>query len=138
MNVLRNLPAVHEIQSEPVFKKWIKAGYLADDIGTEWIKEELAALRQQLIAGKMEEGQTFQRKDFMELIMERLASRVEQLMKNNLQAVINATGVVLHTNLGRARLSEEAVEHIQSVAAAYSTLEYETDTGERGSRHRIV
>jgi L-seryl-tRNA(Ser) seleniumtransferase len=53
----------------------------------------------------------------------------------SLAAVINATGVIVHTNLGRAPLSEAALAAIQTVAAAYSTLEYDLGGGTRGSRH---
>ncbi|MBR3182741.1 MAG: L-seryl-tRNA(Sec) selenium transferase, partial [Firmicutes bacterium] len=52
--------------------------------------------------------------------------------------VINATGVVLHTNLGRANLSDKAVEQVVSAAKSYSTLEYDPEKGARGSRHSHV
>ncbi|MGB8001305.1 MAG: L-seryl-tRNA(Sec) selenium transferase, partial [Anaerobacillus sp.] len=52
--------------------------------------------------------------------------------------LVNATGVVLHTNLGRARLSEAALSHMMAVARSYSTLEYNLEKGERGSRHSIA
>lgn len=53
----------------------------------------------------------------------------------SLRAVINATGVILHTNLGRAPLSQQAIQAMHSVAQGYSTLEYELDSGKRGSRY---
>ena len=53
----------------------------------------------------------------------------------SLRAVINATGVILHTNLGRAPLSQPAIQAMHSVAQGYSTLEYELDSGKRGSRY---
>ena len=52
-----------------------------------------------------------------------------------LRRTINATGVVLHTNLGRAPLAEAALERVREVAAGYSNLEYDLATGSRGSRH---
>ena len=55
--------------------------------------------------------------------------------RRNLQRVFNATGVVLHTNLGRAPLADGAVQAITHVAAGYATLEYDLERGERGSRH---
>ena len=63
--------------------------------------------------------------------------RVERTLTPNLKPVINATGVVLHTNLGRAPLAQAAREAISRVSR-YSTLEYDIDTGERGSRHSHV
>lgn len=55
--------------------------------------------------------------------------------QNSLSPVINATGVILHTNLGRAPLSEEAIEAVRRVAIGYSNLEYDLVAGRRGSRH---
>jgi len=56
----------------------------------------------------------------------------------NLQPVINATGVIINTNLGRSPLSQEALQAVQRVAGGYSNLEYELEAGERGSRHSHV
>lgn len=52
----------------------------------------------------------------------------------SLRPVVNATGVILHTNLGRAPLAIEAARHAAEIAATYSNLEYDTDAGERGKR----
>ena len=69
---------------------------------------------------------------------EELLHRVEQSLQTwtapTLQSVINATGVILHTNLGRAPLSRAAMQAAQAVSAGYSTLEYDLNKGERGSR----
>src|SRR5690606_33081421 len=66
----------------------------------------------------------------------RLAARhVQALRRRLLTPVINATGVVLHTNLGRAPLSAASLAAMQAVASGYSNLEYEVETGRRGSRH---
>jgi L-seryl-tRNA(Ser) seleniumtransferase len=67
-----------------------------------------------------------------------LAARVEALARPSLRRVINATGVVLHTNLGRAPLAARAVARVSEVARGYSTLEYDPQERERGSRHDHV
>ena len=60
---------------------------------------------------------------------------VTGLTRPSLRRVINATGVVLHTNLGRAPLARAAVDAIVAVASGFSNLEYDVDAGERGSRY---
>ncbi len=68
-----------------------------------------------------------------------VAARLCQpLLHPSLRKVINASGTLLHTNLGRAPLAREALEAIQSVAEGYSTLEMDMETGQRGERHSHV
>lgn len=65
-----------------------------------------------------------------------LIGKIEERSKPNLQRVINATGTILHTNLGRARLGEPALKAIERATEGYSNLEYDVARGERGSRHK--
>jgi L-seryl-tRNA(Ser) seleniumtransferase len=69
-----------------------------------------------------------------ELIAE-VCARAELKARRSLHPVINATGIVVHTNLGRSILSKRATAAVAEVASHYSTLEYDITTGERGSRH---
>jgi L-seryl-tRNA(Ser) seleniumtransferase len=69
---------------------------------------------------------------------ELVARRVDQAAEAPLRPVINATGVIIHTNLGRAPLSRAALRAAQEAAEGYSNLEYDLDAGERGSRHSLV
>ncbi len=69
-----------------------------------------------------------------EAIAARIAGEVTRLLKPSLRSVINATGVVLHTNLGRAPLAEAAIEHIRQTAGQYTNLEYDIAAGMRGRR----
>ena len=62
--------------------------------------------------------------------------RLEAAARGTLLPVINATGVIIHTNLGRAPLSDAARQAMEAVAAGYSNLEYDLEAGERGSRYR--
>ena len=67
-------------------------------------------------------------------ILARLGDRLEEQNRSSLVRVINASGVVLHTNLGRAPLSESAIEAVRMVAGGYSNLEFDLPKGSRGSR----
>ena len=66
------------------------------------------------------------------------ADRARAMMRPNLDAVINATGVVVHTNLGRSPLAPAAMDHLVRVAAGYSNLEFDLDKGQRGIRYACV
>jgi len=69
---------------------------------------------------------------------EEIEQEIISFSKPLLQRVINATGVILHTNLGRSILPDEAIEHMSVVARCYSNLEYDLQSGERGSRYEHV
>ena len=91
----------------------------------------LERLRAEIAAGRLDEHQ-------LELAVRRLSDAVERELRRALQTslrpVINATGVVLHTNLGRAPLGAAALEHARQVATTYSNLEFNLESGERGKR----
>ena len=67
-----------------------------------------------------------------------LVARARARLKPRLRRVLNATGVVVHTNLGRAPLADEAQAAVALIAAGYSNLELDLSSGERGSRHDHV
>ncbi|VEN74662.1 L-seryl-tRNA(Sec) selenium transferase [Candidatus Desulfarcum epimagneticum] len=71
-------------------------------------------------------------------ILERAEAEAEADMAFKLVPVINATGVIIHTNLGRSLLAEEALERISGISSRYSNLEFDLEAGARGSRHAIV
>ena len=74
----------------------------------------------------------------MEALLDRIIERLSEKRKRSLKRVINATGIVLHTNLGRAPLSEEACKNLAEIAGRSSTLEYDDKKGTRGDRHSHV
>jgi L-seryl-tRNA(Ser) seleniumtransferase len=98
---------------------------------TDAARKVLARLREEIAGGCLDENG-------VALALSGLASAVERQLRQSLgyslRPVINATGVILHTNLGRAPLAAAAVEHIRATAATYSNLEFEITTGERGKR----
>lgn len=64
-----------------------------------------------------------------------IVKRVEKSLMPNMRKVINATGTILHTNLGRAPISEKHIKHIAEIATGYSNLEYNLEAGKRGERY---
>jgi len=68
----------------------------------------------------------------------RIERVIQELRRPRLRPVVNATGVVLHTNLGRAPLAPEAAEAVGRIAGRYSTLEFDPSSGRRGRRHDLV
>lgn len=73
-----------------------------------------------------------------ESILNIFNSEISNSSKNNIRKVINATGVVIHTNLGRSKMCKDAVKHIIEVAENYSNLEYNLEEGSRGSRYSHI
>lgn len=69
------------------------------------------------------------------ILLDDVRERIEQSVRPSLIPVINATGVIIHTNLGRAPLSDETLTAMKLAAQGYSNLEYDLDAGERGSRY---
>ena len=72
------------------------------------------------------------------LILENVKNSVQDAMKLKLRRTINATGVVVHTNLGRSLLADDAVENLLAIASRYSNLEFDLSKGTRGSRYSNV
>ena len=95
------------------------------------IDEELNDLRSQIVKGKMHEV-------VVNEVILNIVDSLERLLTHNIKHVINATGIVLHTNLGRAVLSKNTISHLENTMTHYNTLEYDLHKGKRGSRYSHV
>ena len=95
------------------------------------LREEAAALRRQLAADEVEVRDAA---DAAERIEARLAPWLDAALSPSLRPVINASGVIVHTNLGRAPLGPAAIDRVAAVARGYTNLEYDLAAGRRGSR----
>jgi len=73
-----------------------------------------------------------------EAVLAEVGAAVRRAAAFHLVSVVNATGVVVHTNLGRSVLAEEVLEHVRTVAGGYSNLEFDLAAGRRGSRYAVV
>lgn len=127
--LLRKLPAVDEVLRLPlVVTLVIREGRAAV---TDSIRTAVGRLRDAIVQGQFDDQQ-------LDFALEGLPDAVERQLARSLQLslrpVINATGVILHTNLGRAPLSVEALDHVRQSAQTYSNLEFNLETGERGQR----
>ena len=124
-NPLRALPSVNELLQDP------RLVALASEHGHELAlgvaRDAIAAAREKIAAGEQA----------TDLVADAL-ERAEGAGAPRLRRVLNATGVVVHTNLGRAPLAASALERIQEVATGYSNLEYDLEEGVRGSRQDHV
>jgi L-seryl-tRNA(Ser) seleniumtransferase len=78
------------------------------------------------------------REEIIDYIVKELNTSINEFNNIGLKRVINATGVILHTNLGRAPLPKEAIDLINEVSSRYSNLEFDLETGGRGSRHSHI
>jgi L-seryl-tRNA(Ser) seleniumtransferase len=124
--LLRALPSIDELLARPA-----TAGLLAAHprpVVVEGLRAVVAERRRLLLAGLRPRA----------LHDEDLREAVSRVAQPKLRPVFNATGVVLHTNLGRAPLAERAVERLVQVARGYCNLELDLDEGERGSRYEPV
>ena len=128
-DLYRRLPAVDDLLREPAIAFLIEREGRA--AVTEAARATLQRLRAEIAAGRLDSAA-------MDLALSNAADAVEHELRRalsySLRAVINATGVVLHTNLGRAPLAPKTIEHIAAIATRYSNLEFDLSSGQRGKR----
>ena len=123
----RKLPSVDELlQSRELAAVISSEGQAAV---TDAARAVLARLRAEIAADRLEASG-------VDLALSTISAAIERQLRRSLsyslRPVINATGVILHTNLGRAPLSAAALEHIRDAATGYSNLEFDIETGGRG------
>ncbi len=126
--LLRALPKVDEVLRQPA----LAALTLPQTVRTDLVRATIDGLRRDILAGTVEALPP------MDELCDHILQAAGKAAKPSLRPVINATGVTLHTNLGRACLSEKAVAAAAAAARRYSTLEYDLESGERGSRYSHV
>jgi len=127
--LFQKLPSTDEVLRDPYIHGLVESdGHAAV---TESIRVVLVRLREEIFAAQLDENS-------LDIALGGLSAAVErqlrQSLRYSLQPLINATGVILHTNLGRAPLAATAFDHIRATAGGYSNIEFDLETGERGKR----
>ncbi|MBA4340229.1 MAG: L-seryl-tRNA(Sec) selenium transferase [Hyphomonas sp.] len=130
--LLRQLPQVDALLGSSGMASLLSA-YSRQEVA-DTLRAALRTLRSDLKAGRLNQLPDFESAAFAQS----LAEKIESERQPNLRPAINATGIIIHTNLGRARLAPEALAAMQAVGAGHSNLELDLDTGRRGSRHAHV
>ena len=124
--LLDRLPTIDDVLQDPALKRM--ARLMPDNVLAQEIRTAIAEVREAIARN--------QRPDIScEAIAKKAAARASQLLTPSLKRAINASGVIVHTNLGRSVLAPAAQEAVNSVICGYSTLEYDVEKMGRGSRH---
>ena len=131
--LFRRLPSVDDVMRSAAVNPL--AAIYGHKFVAEALRAVLARLRQEITCGSLEgDGLALA----LSGLPEAVESQLQRALSYSLRPVINATGVILHTNLGRAPLADRAIGHIRETAAGYSNLEFDLDAGARGKRDAHV
>lgn len=129
MNQLKELPSVNELltllDAYPLFNSY-KRTFIKN-----WINQIFVTLRDEIKKGKFEK---YGREDFKELILKRLEFKIKNIERFGVKKVINGTGVIIHTNLGRSPLEKHILDKLSSTLYGYTNLEFDLEKGKRGHR----
>jgi L-seryl-tRNA(Ser) seleniumtransferase len=129
VDLYRSLPSVDELlKREPLLSLASRQGRQAV---TDAVRSVLGSLRNEIAAGRLDAEKLGVA---VSGLVEAVEGELRRALRHSLTPVINATGVILHTNLGRAPLAACALEHIRETAGRYCNLEFDVAAGERGKR----
>jgi len=124
MNELKEIPSIDSLLKEEKAQKFIH--HFGRELTLKAARVSLDQIRNSVKNGSPVPE--------IRRILKNIEAILEVWLKPSLTPVINATGIIIHTNLGRAPLSKETIEAIASVSSGYSNLEYDLDAGKRGKR----
>ncbi|MCP4189845.1 MAG: L-seryl-tRNA(Sec) selenium transferase [Planctomycetaceae bacterium] len=126
-NPLRRIPSVNELLESPSLKN------LVDKVSHHVVVAEVRTFLDDLRTDLQQKANEFNMPNVSELA-DRIADWIAEDQKPSLQPVINATGIVLHTGLGRSPLAKEALHAIQAISSGYASVEVDLESGERSQR----
>lgn len=128
-DLLRSIPSVDKLLEEPAVLNLVRQS--SRPFVVRLLRKVLLSFRQSLNGGIVKDSQPVSP---LESILRELQNEFERSTNPQLMKVINATGVLLHTNFGRAPVGSKALQHLTSVASGYSNLEFDLEKGTRGRR----
>ncbi|AYA76367.1 L-seryl-tRNA(Sec) selenium transferase [Bacillus sp. Y1] len=134
---VRYIPPIHELQKDARFSTLTQTYGIDTNEMSSILKNVVSTIREQLLSACWE-GELPGSQPFIDELFQKIEYELKHVYQYTIKRVINATGTILHTNLGRARLSQNAMDHVIQAAQNYSNLEYKLAEGERGSRHAHV
>lgn len=125
---LRNIPPINDLLELSEIKG------LIDKHGRNLILDKIRLIIKEF----RDNSKAMSRVEIMQYILEKLWLEVNEYEANGLKKVINATGIVLHTNLGRAPLPQSAIKYMNEICEGYCNLEFDIESGKRGSRYSHI
>ena len=128
-DLLSSLPSVDEALKSEYGREWL--GKYPRRYVLDAIREAISLRRKEILEGTTKEVS-------LESMAPDISLNVKRLATPSLRPLINATGIVVHTNLGRSILSERIMENVSTIATGYSNLEYDLASGSRGKRHTHI
>ena len=128
MNDLKNIPSIDRILKEPAIKKLLE--YYSHDSVVKLVQQNVNELRNEIKRGKKPSS--------LKNLISNIELSAEEKWLVQPSPVINASGVILHTNLGRSPISDESIKAIVSSAGTYTDLEYDPQSGKRSNRQKHV
>jgi L-seryl-tRNA(Ser) seleniumtransferase len=133
--LLSNLPKVDEFLISERLEKYKDS--IPYNILIKSIREGISFYREEILNKKLID-MNIKKEDLKLEITNKIIKLIESKNQLNLKRVINATGTIIHTNLGRSKLIESSVKNIVNIASNYNNLEYDITTGKRGSRYSHI
>ncbi len=133
--MLRAIPAIHRMMDETKVQKLRVDLQVSNEFVVSAVQQVTEAWRDRITKGTQP---IIDDQEILDQMILDIQANMIRWFSPHLRRVINGTGVVLHTNLGRALLSESAIKQVVQAARYYSNLEYDVEAGVRGSRHDHV
>ena len=125
MNLLKQIPKVDKFIKHMAFEN------LSTKLLTKLCKDAISKLREDILSQKVQSIDE-------EVLIQRVLKEYNNITQPSLQKVINATGVIVHTNLGRSLIDERMFDKVKTLATSYNNLEYDLKKGQRGERYAHI